>query len=135
MSNYMLMRLFKISAKQLMVINLVFKIISFIIKKIFELFQKNNCVFYIIHMFDESEAFIKAGLTKNNVKQRYSQLEQYDYQIISTFKTTPAKAKKLEKYLEKNFPSYNPENKFAGYTECFPIDKQADILTFVQKKL
>jgi hypothetical protein len=83
-----------------------------------------KCLFYVIKCFNEYEKFYKIGITKNNVKSRYSGGSKmpYSYEIISEIEGEAGEVWDLElknKRLLKDF-KYTPKIKFKGSVkECF----------------
>lgn len=85
---------------------------------------------YIIRLYSENESFIKVGITDNSVSRRFSSSNRgiknagYNYEILYQFfeeDVEDGNILGLELFIQNNLKqfSYMPENKFAGYTECF----------------
>lgn len=90
-------------------------------------YSKNNkadpCV-YIIRCFNETENFIKIGITSVTTKKRFSYKRiPYKYEIIKEITGPVEFLYDKEKELQKLFETYKylPLQYFNGYTECFNI--------------
>lgn len=87
---------------------------------------------YLIELQNETERFLKIGITKNTVKQRFKgkKAMPYTYKIITEVKT---KNKELiwdvEKQLHNDFKEfkYKPKILFGGAYECFDIKQLNNI--------
>ena len=76
---------------------------------------------YIIHLYNEEESFYKIGITKKEVKRRFSKKLPYKYTIIKIVESYNAGfIYDLEKILLKATKNlkYKPKRHFAGHTEC-----------------
>lgn len=81
---------------------------------------------YIIRCFNDSEQFIKIGITSCLIQKRFKAKSEmpYSYEVIKEIKGSPdfIYDKEIELHrLYKAF-SYKPLISFAGETECFNID-------------
>lgn len=79
---------------------------------------------YVIRCFNETENFIKIGITSNPIKYRFSgKLLPYSYEIIKEIKGSPDFVFDKEIELQKLYKqySYKPLISFSGETECFNI--------------
>jgi hypothetical protein len=80
---------------------------------------------YIIRCFNNTEEFIKIGMTSDFVSQRFRSptLMPYEYEILKEIKGSPSFVFDKEKELHKLFYKYkyNPLISFGGKTECFDI--------------
>ena len=87
--------------------------------------SNNNPMVYIIRCYNNTENFIKIGLTQNSVHRRfYGNLLPYSYEIIKEIKGSPDFIFDEEKRLHrlcKQF-SYTPNIHFEGITECFTLE-------------
>ena len=91
--------------------------------------NKKKCIeptVYIIRAFNETEAFVKIGITSTTIFDRFNSFRRfpYEYEVIKTISGSPAfvfdKEKELHKLLDK-FKTV-PLLWFDGFTECFSID-------------
>lgn len=97
--------------------------------------QSLPAILYIIQCIDPIEPFIKIGITTKTVEERFSfkSVFPYPYKII---KTIPGKLYELfltEQEVKKQLKShkYKPQLKFDGYTECFSLCAQNDLLNLI----
>jgi hypothetical protein len=83
-------------------------------------------ILYIIRCFNESEQFIKIGITSTLTQIRFKNKSclPYSYEILKEIKGSPDFVWDKEKELHKlySFYSYKPLISFAGETECFSIN-------------
>jgi len=76
---------------------------------------------YIIKVFDESECFIKIGITTSTISERYSGSLPYKYEVLmQIFSPEYIKIEQEINDLLKNF-IYSPAKEFAGKLECYSI--------------
>lgn len=84
-------------------------------------------ILYLIEVYNEEERFLKIGITKNSVKQRYrGKVLPYKYKILKEIKSLNRELiwdseNRLKEEL-KQF-KYKPKIFFAGAYECFEIEK------------
>ena len=77
---------------------------------------------YKVKLYNESEEFIKIGITASSIPRRMSRIP-YKYKIIRVIEGTTENIIDLEdKLLNLHKKSnYKPQIKFRGSTECFKI--------------
>ena len=85
--------------------------------------KKVNLVFlYVLHCYDDSEQFVKVGITKNKITSRFSgENMPYEYDIVAIIGSQPPIIYDLEQRLKlqlKDF-KYRPQRLKAGVTECY----------------
>ena len=97
--------------------------------------KNNNSkgILYILECFDDTETFIKIGITSRSIKQRYRGTRDmpYEYTILHEIVGSPEFIYDLETLLHKKSKNYKytPITQFAGSsTECFEAD-----LTYLSK--
>lgn len=91
---------------------------------------KNNeskGILYILECFNDTERFIKIGITSRSVKRRYPSKESmpYEYTILYELEADPEVIYDLETLLHKKSKNYKytPITPFGGsLTECFEAD-------------
>jgi len=90
---------------------------------------------YVIHCFDESEEFIKVGITSDSISRRFSGKIPYNYTILFQFST--------DEYLDLEslcndafYPKYGykPEKEFIGYLECFNMSVFNELNGFIKHR-
>jgi hypothetical protein len=95
--------------------------------------KANDHIFYILKIFNESEKFIKVGITSESVSRRYAgKLAGYDYELLYQCDLGLNEIIKLEQSVQSSFKKYNPNIKFPGYLECLDIECIADVISFSQ---
>ena len=78
-----------------------------------------KCLLYVVEFFNETEKFIKIGITTNTVEYRFRKMK-YNMKIHLTLDLTLTEALKYEKDILKEFIGfkYNPLISFNGKKEC-----------------
>lgn len=82
--------------------------------------KKNKSILYIIRFYNDTENFIKIGITTNDIQHRIWKIP-YEHEVIKEIKGSPEFVWNKEKELHKLFKQYRyaPQIKFGGETECF----------------
>lgn len=94
---------------------------------------------YFIRCYSDDENFLKVGVTRKTIEQRFSGANlPYSYEIIDSIEDNFYNIVKLEKKLlgeiDKFLNNYTPNIKFDGYTECFDISGLKYVKEFLAKK-
>lgn len=78
-----------------------------------------KCLLYVVEFFNETEKFIKIGVTTNTVAYRFRKTK-YNMRVHLTLNLTLTEALKHEKDILKDFISfkYIPLKSFNGKQEC-----------------
>lgn len=103
------------------------------------LLQNRQGYFYLLKMWDEDEAFIKVGVSKEYKKRLTRYTEQgLNFEILKviTFDTTRESAvfeKEVLDYIRDSNFKHIPFNKFKGWTECAGLEFQNKIVEFIDK--
>jgi len=88
-------------------------------------------ILYIIEVYNDSERFIKIGITKNSVSKRYnnSPFKKYQYKIIYQFYDSLYRCFLKEEEIKRLFKEYlySPKHKF-HHTESFTLGALPQIL-------
>ena len=93
-----------------------------------------QCLLYAIKIYDESETFIKVGITTESVSRRYSgKLNDYQYEMIFSCENTVEKCLEYERTIKNIFKNYTPQKQFAGYLECLEISQYDELINFVMQ--
>ena len=98
--------------------------------------DKNNDakgILYILECYNDTETFIKIGITSRSIKERYRAKAKmpYEYTILHEITGSPEFIFDLETLLHRKSKNYKyiPITPFAGSsTECFEVD-----LTYLSK--
>ena len=91
----------------------------------------DECLFYIIRVFDDNESFIKVGITSESVSRRYSgKLNGYNYELVRTIANSTSECLRIESEIIAKFAKYEPQRKFAGSLECLEVSQIQDIDQF-----
>lgn len=82
-----------------------------------------NAILYLISAHNNSESFIKVGVTFKTIKDRFygKRIFPYIYEVLDYLVDTPKKIYKLEHFIHKKLRIYHytPLTHFGGDTECF----------------
>lgn len=86
--------------------------------------KNNKTFFYVLRIFNESEEFIKIGITSRTINKRYKNLKNYKLEIIKIIEDSPSKTFDMEKKIlkENKMFKYLPKLPFEGWTECLSIE-------------
>lgn len=99
--------------------------------KFIERCKNKNGILYFVALYNESELFIKIGITSKSVKRRLRNKKQlgYDFVILKEIIDEGGKIWDMEKDLHKKFKNfkYLPKLSFGGQYECFDIKILKDI--------
>lgn len=91
--------------------------------------KADNCIFYVINIFNDNESFIKCGITTESISRRYSgKLNNYSYKLIFQKEVDLNNGIETEQIIRDNFDTYTPNDKFGGYLECYSLEKKDEIL-------
>lgn len=87
---------------------------------------------YLVKLSHESEQFVKVGITRKNVVQRFSGIH-YRVQELYTIDGTSYDLFHLEQSTKKLFAhyKYRPNVKFPGHTECFVESGAEEIQKYI----
>lgn len=100
--------------------------------------KKNKCLLYLLEVYNDSERFLKIGITSKSVKARFNGDKKlpYQYEIVKIVESGCSSYiwdKEIEiKRFFKNF-KYIPNLKFKGYTECFNLLEKDNLIEYLQK--
>ena len=94
---------------------------------------------YLVEMYSDSEKFLKLGITKYNVTDRYgckNKTGGYLYTTIVEKDISMKEAILLEEGVKDTFRSrrYVPENKFNGWTECYTYDSYEELKSLFKRR-
>lgn len=88
-------------------------------------------ILYLVILYNDTECFLKIGITSQTVEERMGWIENYNYTLLKTIKGNGLKVRGYESVLKERILDYNkhyqPKEKIAGYTECYEIGYQKDI--------
>lgn len=86
--------------------------------------KNKKAFFYIIKVYNDSEEFIKIGITSTSVNKRYQNLIGYKFKIIKLIESTPSVVYDMEKKVLKEYKNfkYLPKQLFEGWSECITIN-------------
>lgn len=90
---------------------------------------------YVLECFNETERFIKIGITIHDIKKRYPGKSQmpYNFTLLYEILNSAEKIFLLEQQIKKTFKQFKkiPLIKFNGSYESFDLNSKTDILNFV----
>lgn len=80
----------------------------------------NIATLYKVRMYNDTESFIKIGITKNSITKRFDSIP-YKYEVIKTITGDSGYIYDLENRIKTLFKKhkYTPLIRFKGETECF----------------
>ncbi len=101
-------------------------------------YEGQEVILYVIRCFNDTESFLKLGLSKVGIKRRYTAKSHmpYNYEILLDLKIEGAKGFDLELKLKKEFVNqrYTPNIKFGGSkTECFNISISKQLIAILSQ--
>ena len=97
---------------------------------------------YLIRIYNNTESFLKIGITYETVERRFYKLKSvgYSYEILAQI-SIPDKGGRAIAIIETELHnacrefSYKPKTAFKGQGECYKLDKLQQILTMIQKEI
>lgn len=92
-------------------------------------------ILYLLECFNETERFLKIGITSKTIQERYPTKERmpYEYKILYNEKGGSTDITRLELLIKRNFIKYTPLLSFGGSsTETFILNQKDLILTEIQ---
>lgn len=97
--------------------------------------QRNReATLYVVRLFNDTESFLKIGITFNKVSKRLCQIK-YNKEILFTYSSLDADfVFELEKHCKTKFKNQKilPNTLFKGYTECLDISIKEELLNYLQ---
>ena len=89
----------------------------------------NKCInnigtLYVIQCWNNTESFIKIGITSTSITKREPTHKKYKYRILHKLETFPDVVWEIEHSIHKENKQhkYKPLIEFGGYTECYTFD-------------
>ena len=83
-----------------------------------------ECLFYVLRIYDDNEEFIKCGITTESVSRRYSgKLNGYNYELLMQYECDLSIGLAIENKIRLSCENYDPSRKFGGYLECYKINQ------------
>lgn len=100
-----------------------------------EEFKSTDCILYFVNVEYKNEYFQKIGITTVGIKNRFNFISrtELNYDLIYKYESNLFECIMLENYLASVFldNSYNTNNYFSGYTECYKDIKKSGFLGHV----
>lgn len=94
---------------------------------------------YVLKCFNETETFIKVGITMRSLEKRYKGDSEmpYKYKVLLDVEASPELVFKTEKLTQKEFKKeqYTPSLLFCGRSESLSINAETEILKFVLQNI
>lgn len=92
-------------------------------------------ILYFIECWNNSEKFLKIGVTSRTIRKRYGCKTQmpYQYKILKELNLQSKECFDIEQNIIKTFKSYNPLIYFNGITECLNLSEKNKILKYLNK--
>jgi len=93
-------------------------------------------ILYLVECNNATERFTKVGITQFSVKKRFTGQMPYIVKTITTVVGTMWELFQLEQQVKRAFKvyKYRPNVRFSGHTECFELNQQQQIQTFITEK-
>jgi hypothetical protein len=95
--------------------------------------QAKEHIFYLLKMYNDTECFLKCGVTSESISRRYSGKTPYKYDVIICCETNCENALEYERKFCETFANYLPKLKFAGYLECLEVNEIDKIYDFAMQ--
>lgn len=91
-------------------------------------YDEYPCSLYLVEFYNESERFLKVGITTNEITYRFRK-SKYEYKVHCLFNSTLSVCIDQEKDILTEFNSYQyfPKISFNGETECFEFNSLSNI--------
>ena len=94
------------------------------------------CNIYLIKMYNDTESFLKLGITTKDVNERYNTEKSkggYSYEVIVEKETNRKNAILVELKAKEHISrrAYQPQVQFDGWTECYTLDAYNDLLEVI----
>ena len=97
--------------------------------------KANECIFYILKIYSESESFIKVGITTESISRRYSgKLNGYSFDVLYQNDLDTSFCLDVENLIHTNFSKYTPKVQFHGYLECYKYSDCQIIIDFAMRQ-
>jgi hypothetical protein len=97
--------------------------------------KADECIFYVLRVYNESEEFIKCGITTESVSRRYSgKMNGYQYDVAYQLDASVSECLSLERQVSETFNKYTPTDDFAGKLECLEISQLQSVVDFAMRK-
>lgn len=101
--------------------------------------NKQSGMLYLVEFNSPNDKFIKIGITSmKNSKYRFGiKHKGYTVTPLVEYNMNIIKANELEQQIITDFryAKYTPTTKIGGYTECFDVTAQLDIISYIQQRL
>lgn len=97
----------------------------------------DNTTLYLIEIFDDLERFLKVGIAKDGVYERFKKKRAmpYAYEGLLTYIVDVDVAFDIEKRCGSAFKKYDPIKRFSGRKECFDISEKSNIIKYLENAL
>lgn len=98
-------------------------------------YKDKICIIYLLRCYNETEDFIKIGVTSQSVKQRYLYKPHmpYEYEVLYEMEGSSEIISKIEQNSLRIYKKYNPFLKFSGDSECISIEEINDVYNDLSK--
>lgn len=97
--------------------------------------KNKNCILYLLEFINDSESFLKIGITTLSIKERFRGYGKYQINVIYEYCSNLYDCYSLEQLVLNKFDLYYINDfKFKGKTECFSLNLKNNILDFLNEK-
>jgi len=99
--------------------------------------DRENSWLYCIKMYDDNEEFIKVGITRRTLEERYKHGAggDYSYTTLLNVNMDLLDAFYIEQRTLNNFSQYVPQREFGGHTECLDISEIEIVQQYIKDAL
>lgn len=91
---------------------------------------KGNIV-YVIRCWNDTEEFIKIGITSTSISRRFSGKLPYNYEVLVVDYYDSIELESQYKEVAKDY-EYTTKENFSGYYECYKMEAMSSILQFAK---
>lgn len=96
--------------------------------------RNKNPQLYVVKIYDDSECFLKIGITDESISRRFSgKLKNYKLDVIHQYFNDTLINLNLESSIREKFRSqqYTPRSEFPGHTECYNFNQLENIIKHI----
>ena len=90
---------------------------------------------YLMELTNGNETFLKVGITKRDIRSRFTTSVPYHKTTLLDLNTTLYDAFLLEQKILREFKRYQPQQRFGGSRECFPVQYKNQIQRLINEAI
>lgn len=88
---------------------------------------------YLIRLHNEEEEFLKVGITKRDIKSRFTTSVPYLKETLVDVTMPLVDAYYIERIVLDQFGKYTPQKHFGGKNECFHVNHEKEIRGIIER--